>query len=139
MAPLQLNPIDSVVKVFDEMQIDYKDPEFKVADAIEKLKGATQLGMSTFKKQEYNLVMEIIGEHKFWDKELIINPLKKVIKEGIIKKIDIKKYQNTEPMPLPEGFEWAEIDPENEQHMNEVTEFLNDNYVEAETQDFRLA
>jgi hypothetical protein len=89
--------------------------------------------MSTFKKQEYNLVMEIIGEHKFWDKELIINPLKKVIKEGIIKKIDIKKYQNTEPMPLPEGFEWAEIDPENEQHMNEVTEFLNDNYVEAET------
>ena len=93
---------------------------------------------SSRKIQEYNLVKTIIDEHKFWDKEKIVNPLKKIEKEGMIEKINIKEYKDSKRTPLPDGFEWADVDPENEQHMAEITEFLNNNYVESETKDFMI-
>jgi hypothetical protein len=37
-----------------------------------------------------------------------------VLKEGIIQKIDTEQYKKSEPTPLPDGFEWGLIDPENE-------------------------
>ena len=67
-----------------------------------------------------------------------MNPLYKIEKEGIIEKIDAKKYADSEPLPLPEGFEWADVDPENDQHMEEINEFLNNFYVESESKDFKL-
>ena len=80
-----------------------------------------------------------MGEHKFWNNEKIVNPLNKVEKEGIIEKIVQKDYVETTPIALPDGFEWAEVDAANDEHMQEITDFLNHNYVESETNDFRLA
>lgn len=111
-----INPIDVVAKAFEELNIDYKSEAFKVEEAIATLREMTESPETTsFKRQEYKLVMTIISEHKFWDKERVVNPLQKVEKEGIIQKIDAKEYQNSKPSALPEGFAWADIDPENQE------------------------
>ena len=72
----QIKPIDVVAKAFEELQIDFKADTFKVEEAIAKLKEVTEDPSTTsFKRQEYKMVMTIIGEHKFWTKEKIVNPL----------------------------------------------------------------
>jgi len=37
--------------------------------------------------------------------------LHKQVKEGQIEEIDHEKYKNSQPIPLPAGFEWDELDP----------------------------
>jgi glycylpeptide N-tetradecanoyltransferase len=40
--------------------------------------------------------------------------------------------------PLPPGFEWANLDVENNEEMAELTDFINNHYVEGPECDFRL-
>jgi len=83
-------------------------------------------------------LIKLCGKHSFWETEPINNPLKRVHKEGIIEKIDIKKYKASEPTPLPEGFEWDTLDPAKDEDFDELSEFLNYHYVESDMKDFRL-
>ena len=40
-------------------------------------------------------MIKLCSKHDFWETECINNPLKRVIKEGIIEKIDVKKYKES--------------------------------------------
>lgn len=71
--------------------------------------------------------------------EKIQNPLfQKEIPEGLIEKFDVKEWKAKEPIALPEGFYWDTVDPENDEVMAEITDFLNHNYVESESKDFLI-
>lgn len=56
----------------------------------------------------------------------------------MIEKFDVKQWKAMERTPLPEGFYWDTVDPNNEEVMKEITEFLNNNYVESESKDFLI-
>ena len=64
-----------------------------------------------FKQQHYQKLYKLTKDHKFWETEKINNPLHKQVKEGQIEEIDHEKYKNSQPIPLPAGFEWDELDP----------------------------
>jgi hypothetical protein len=80
----------------------------------------------------------LIKDHPYWFTERINHPLKSTNKEGILEKIDAKTYKEMGRVPLPEGFEWDIIDPENEEAINELNDFLNLHYVTSSGGDFRL-
>ena len=67
-------------------------------------------------------------------------PVKKaceVEKEGVI---NIQKLEDiqTEPLDLPPGFRWVEVDLTDEDQLDEVYEFLKNNYVEDKDAMFRF-
>ena len=68
----------------------------------------------------------------------MVQPFKKVEKEGIIMKIKTEEYKNSEPTPLPDGFEWDVLDMTKEESVKELSEFINEHYVESATGDFRV-
>jgi len=63
-------------------------------------------------------------------------PRKQIQREGIIKQFSAKDIP-TEPLPLPEGFEWSTYDARDDKVAAEVCDFLMDHYVEGDG-DFRL-
>jgi len=62
-----------------------------------------------------------------------------VVKEGVLKEIDPATLKDSEPIALPPGFEWINIDPDDDEKMEELSQFLNDQYVEEQGGTFRLA
>ena len=123
----------------DKLGIDYTNPNFDIQTALVKFTEAEKNATTTFEKQKMSKIVKLCSKHQFWETEKINNPLKKCIKEGVIEKIDVKKYKESQPTPLPEGFEWDTLDPTDEAQMDELSEFLNFHYVESEGADFRLA
>jgi glycylpeptide N-tetradecanoyltransferase len=83
--------------------------------------------------QKYRTLYE---KHEFWDTQ----PVPKVISssgEGEIEKGKLKEVRQ-EPYVLPEGFEWSDVDLDNEEQLNEVYELLRDHYVEDSDHMFRF-
>jgi len=62
---------------------------------------------------------------------------KKPIKEGPIQPSDVDKVSK-KPSDLVEGFEWSEMDLENEQELEEVRDLLCNHYVEDDEAMFRF-
>jgi len=63
--------------------------------------------------------------------------MKKITKEGKIQ--EEFKDVPTEMTPLPPGFEWANLDIENKEELDQLTDFINEFYVESkDNDDFRL-
>lgn len=66
-----------------------------------------------------------------------MTPLNKVQKKGQIKqfnKADIPK----EPLKLPDGYEWSDLDIEDDAQVEELKVFLENHYVEDNVGNFRL-
>lgn len=83
--------------------------------------------------QKYKTLYE---KHDFWDTQ----PVPKVIStagEGEIEKGKLDEVKQ-DPIALPEGFVWSDIDLENEEQLNEVYELLRDHYVEDSDHMFRF-
>lgn len=59
-----------------------------------------------------------------------------ILEEGPIEAIADIDQVSTVPFPLPNDFEWVTIDLDT--RMNELYEFLRDNYVENNTVGFRF-
>ncbi|GAB7357178.1 hypothetical protein MBLNU459_g8168t1 [Dothideomycetes sp. NU459] len=62
---------------------------------------------------------------------------KKVVREGEIKPVDPAKVSK-QPAPLVEGFEWSEIDLEDQAQLDEVQDLLCNHYVEDDEAMFRF-
>ena len=80
----------------------------------------------------------LLASDGWWKTQLVQDPSKKVRKEGIIKEIDPSTV-DAEPLGIPNGFEWDTLDATDDVVMTELTDFINDHYVEAQGGDFRLA
>ncbi len=78
-------------------------------------------------------------KHAFWDTQPVVHLAKEKIptKEGPIEVKEVKDVRPT-PLPLPEGFEWSNVDLANDKEMEEVFELLRDNYVEDTDNMFRF-
>jgi glycylpeptide N-tetradecanoyltransferase len=59
------------------------------------------------------------------------------MKEGSIEHKKLKDVQK-EPISLPAGFEWSNIDLKDDKQATEVYELLRDNYVEDSEHTFRF-
>ena len=59
--------------------------------------------------------------HAFWDTQPVLHLKEQKVapKDGPIESKEIKDVRPT-PLPLPEGFEWAEVDLSSDKDMNEV-------------------
>ena len=55
-----------------------------------------------------------------------------------MEKFSAKEWSEKPQMKLPDGFEWALIDPTNDAHFVELADFLNEHYSEPDNSDFRL-
>jgi glycylpeptide N-tetradecanoyltransferase len=94
-------------------------------------------GMSTGKNAKD------MANYKFWSTQPVPRfddkaaaPQKSVV-EGPIKEVDPAKVSTT-PSPLVAGFEWSEIDLQDEAELKEVQELLCNHYVEDDEAMFRF-
>ena len=62
---------------------------------------------------------------------------KEMVKEGQIQEFK-KEDISPEPMALPPGFEWDTFDITNDEEVDEICEYLMNNYVEDQVGNFRL-
>lgn len=84
-----------------------------------------------------NLDDALKWNYKFWSTQ----PVKKIREITYVDGEIEHKQQNditTAPEQLPDGFEWCNMDFNNDQNINEITEFLNKYYVEDKNGNFRL-
>lgn len=64
-------------------------------------------------RDKFEHLIKILGEHKFWNSQAIVTARNKVAKKGqiqVFKKEDIP----TEPLKLPDGYEWSTLDIEDD-------------------------
>ena len=78
-----------------------------------------------------------MGDHSYWLSEAIVKPGQDAIKLGPIKHFQ-KDEIRQEPLNLPEGFEWATFDIDNDEQVEELRVFLEQNYVEDDHHVFRI-
>jgi glycylpeptide N-tetradecanoyltransferase len=78
-------------------------------------------------------------QHKFWNTQPVLQKEEKLEKIGVIDtNTDVEKVRK-EPYPLPEGFEWVQIDTQNEEQRVELYDFLCKHYVIHPQNTFRFA
>jgi len=80
-------------------------------------------------------------EHKFWNFQPVPKLDEKIEeseKSGPIDRIKTVEEIQKEPYKLAEGFEWSDVDVEDEKNMSEVYNLLNENYVEDDDNMFRF-
>lgn len=79
-----------------------------------------------------------MDNHRFWKTQPIIETKKEVEEVGPIEAGDIEKVKK-EPYGLPEGFEWSEINIDDDKEINDLCNFLNNNYLEDESGTVKFA
>ncbi|KAJ1654170.1 glycylpeptide N-tetradecanoyltransferase [Dispira simplex] len=77
-------------------------------------------------------------EHKFWKTQPVPQVGEAVDTEGPIKPDVPVDQVRQEPLPLPEGFEWTELDLTDSATMTELYQLLTHNYVEDDDAMFRF-
>lgn len=138
-AEIKIDPIKELAEAFKELGIDHNKPDFKIEDAVAKMDDLLKnKPMDYFEQKKWKYRVDLIRKHKFWYAQQINNPLSKVKTEGIMKHKDMETFKKAEPLTLPEGLYWDTIDPANEDHMNEFEVFMNEQYIESTTGNFRL-
>ncbi|KAJ9651956.1 glycylpeptide N-tetradecanoyltransferase [Neophaeococcomyces mojaviensis] len=95
-------------------------------------------GMSLTNKNQKDM-----ASYKFWSTQPVprldeSNSDRLKIPDGPIKEVEKDKVPQT-PAPLPEGYEWVELDLTDEQELDEVHSLLNLHYVEDDKAMFRFA
>lgn len=78
----------------------------------------------------------MLSPHPFWGTQPVRNP-GHVEKDGIILEKTIETTRKT-VLDLPAGFHWVDVDLSDDEQLNEVYEFLRDNYVEDKDAQFRF-
>lgn len=118
-----------------------EDSKKMVLDLMEQMKGLggnpkDPKNQAIFKEfQKYKTLYE---KHDFWDTQPVPKggPGAKD-EEGEIEKGKVEEVKS-EPYGLPAGFEWCDVDLENEDQLQEVYELLRDHYVEDSDHMFRF-
>ena len=145
---------------------DGQKPLGKMSDEkVEKLMNSNPAlkghfaGMTTDQKSEFlkNLNLEQLltgmsltgknqkdmGAYKFWSTQPVprldeTKSEREQLPEGPIKEV-IPDKVSKEPPPLPEGFEWVELDLTSQDELKEVYDLLNNHYVEDDKAMFRFS
>lgn len=74
--------------------------------------------------------------HEFWEKQPVRQITEVITDEG---EIDNSHIKNETQVNLEEVYYWDDLDPHDSQKMNELQEFLAENYVEDTKSEFRLS
>jgi len=95
-------------------------------------------GMSLTNKNQKDM-----ASYKFWSTQPVprldeSSSERSKVLDGPIKEVEKDKIPQT-PAPLPEGYEWVELDLTDEQELEEVHNLLNLHYVEDDKAMFRFA
>ena len=80
-------------------------------------------------------------EHKFWSTQPVPKVSEDILEPAVNEAIEPNKPTSEvqqAPYTLPEGFEWVEIDVEQEDQMKELYNLLSENYVEDSDAMFRF-
>ena len=80
-------------------------------------------------KERITIVLEILKEHPFWNKQPVMDIRYAEAKKGAMKDFQAKDI-STEPTTLPAGFSWSNFDVTNDFEVDEVCIFLNAHYIE---------
>ena len=106
----------------------------KAAEKLRKMDIAELLtGLSTSEKNTKDM-----ASYKFWQTQPVVRfDDKGDDQDGPIKEIDVDKVPK-EPDQLLEGFEWATLDLEDENELQELYDLLRDHYVEDTSEMFRF-
>lgn len=88
--------------------------------------------------ERYRACIDIIkNQHKFWDTMPIMKLRKKDEKKGQIVVYDVEKVSK-DPINLPEGFVWKNIDINDDLSTDEVCIFMNQHYIEDDEGKVRM-
>lgn len=124
---LAKNKDEDITKLNPEIS---KEKSKEIAEKLEKM----------FKdkksKEEYKQLQKkatLFEKHQFWDTQPMPKYADQVLKIGLtgdaIEKKTVEQVRQT-PYPLPEGFEWCNIDIKSETEIKELYQLLAENYVE---------
>ena len=103
----------------------------------DRLASARDLKLTYKERDRLNHLIKILGEHKFWNSQAISTPVAKVTKIGEIQKFKAEEIPD-EPIKLPPGFEWSDLDVEQDEQVKDLCDFLETHYVEDDVGCFRL-
>ena len=76
-------------------------------------------------------------EYKFWSTQPVTKLTEHIGKNGIIDK-DINLNPETEPITLADGYDWVQLNINNDDDLSKITEFINQYYIEDISGQFRL-
>ncbi|CAH6721012.1 glycylpeptide N-tetradecanoyltransferase [[Candida] jaroonii] len=76
-------------------------------------------------------------DHKFWKTQPVTKYDEKIIQEGPIENKTVDDIPN-DPLPLIDGFEWCEVDLDDEEQLEELYQLLYENYVEDQSASLRF-
>ena len=98
-----------------------------------------KINLSKKSKDENEYDEDIKPEYKFWGTQPVLQFNKESdIKFGEIWKDHKIEDLEKEPLTLPEGFEWKDVDLSQQVEMDKLYEFLKSNYVEDDDHMFRF-
>lgn len=118
-----------------------KDPETvnqRMSDLLKKL--IAKNADDKYKIKMINKVLPLFDKHAFWDSQPV---------PRFTEYLDVSMYDkpvvtqtideiSREPLKLPDGFEWSNLDLNNDEHANELYVLLNQHYVEDTNGKFRF-
>lgn len=107
--PKDFNPWLDLKAALDELNIDYTKPDFSEEQMMQAFVERSQdKSIHFWERMRFEDLVAILKVHKFWESEPIML-LRNKIKEGEIKQIKPDDVSQ-DPLPLPPGFEWDELD-----------------------------
>ena len=82
--------------------------------------------------------IKLIQKHDFWDGQPVQNPLEQgPAKDGPFEHKKVEDVQK-EPYALPNGFEWYEVDINDDDQAQQLYDMLKNHYVEDSEGNFRF-
>jgi len=129
--------MDDLSEALRELKIDRSAPDYKVEAAAKFTAISEDMKVPHLRRARFKHLAALLGKHKYWEGEAIVQPGEAGIKQGMIKHFK-KEDVPQEPSKLPDGFEWAPFDVDNDDHVEELRAFLEKHYVEDEHGAFRL-
>lgn len=89
-------------------------------------------------KYIFFVTLTLMRHHELWDNMPMMQIRTQNPKLGVIQQFKASEV-STEPIGLPQGFEWCNIDLKNEDECEQVIEFLKNNYIMTGDKKFRLS
>jgi len=145
--------IRALEEQLDQLKFDHEDKE-KLTEIFES--GADNVNeqvhnflkdmgekkkLNHMQKKQLGKIAPLYDTHDFWDSQPVPKAHEKVTESDLDKPIDVEKTVDQireEPLDIPPGFYWSNINIENDEECKEVYELLTQNYVEDDDNMFRF-
>ena len=126
-------------KINENKKVESDPNPFHLSKEKQKMLMETLKRMQLSKNSENEYDEEIKPEYKFWGTQPVPQFNKDCeTKFGEIWKDHKVEDLEKEPLTLPEGFEWKDVDLSNQSELDKLYEFLKSNYVEDDDHMFRF-